>query len=521
MTPTPLEQDHPTPSRIQRVIMAATRKPRVSFGLADRVRDGVGSRSTDLPEVELSQASLKIEDGVLMAFGPEGDPIPPAAFVATAARQPEAEIPWGDHGSVRASRVAAVFNAQGRGPLTSAQGDRVGGERWIMAMLGLGPQPAVASEAELRGERRGGELTAFGRELMITMPSGRSFLIVEAAPAHRTEPPAGLSLADGQAVSVGDLVARLRARHQQSWDSADAGDRSGAELALPDCAVEGAGDALLLRLPSIGAVRLATLGNAAETAPRVSIFRANGEPAGIPELVAELGRASPEISKPAAVRRTVMETSPPQSRPAPDTGAIDRAGPAAPAPVPLPIRLPRGTRLDAERIALVVIAGVPQGALLSAGIDNGDGSWMLSPQDLAGLTLRPPAGCSEDVALEVTALAVENPEGELAVASETIHVPFGRHTSIALAIDPALLQTDGRGLNALVLRNLPEGASLSAGTYEPAIDGWVLLPRQLPGLMLTMPAGQSAFTLTVMGVALGGGGSGEAKILTRLPIAAR
>ena len=189
--------------------------------------------------------------------------------------------------------------------------------------------------------------------------------------------------------------------------------------------------------------------------------------------------------------------------------------------MPLPIRLPGGTRLDAERIALVVIAGVPQGALLSAGIDNGDGSWMLSPQDLAGLTLRPPAGCSEDVALEVTALAVENPEGELAAASETIRVPFGRHTSIALAIDPALLQTDGRGLNALVLRNLPEGASLSAGTYEPAIDGWVLLPRQLPGLMLTMPAGQSAFTLTVMGVALGGGGSGEAKILTRLPIAAR
>lgn len=258
--------------------MAATRKPRVSFGLADRVRDGVGSRSTDLPEVELSQASLKIEDGVLMAFGPEGDPIPPAAFVATAARQPEAEIPWGDHGSVRASRVAAVFNAQGRGPLTSAQGDRVGGERWIMAMLGLGPQPAVASEAELRGERRGGELTAFGRELMITMPSGRSFLIVEAAPAHRTEPAAGLSLADGQAVSVGDLVARLRARHQQSWGSADAaGHRSGAELALPDCAVQGTGDALLLRLPSIGAVRLANLGNAAEAAPRVSIFRANGE----------------------------------------------------------------------------------------------------------------------------------------------------------------------------------------------------------------------------------------------------
>jgi hypothetical protein len=108
MTPTPLEQDHPTPSRIQRVIMAATRKPRVSFGLADRSRDGAGPQAVDLPEVALRQVSVKIQDGVLMAFGPEGDPIPPAAFAAAAARQPEVEIACGEHGPVRASRLAAV-----------------------------------------------------------------------------------------------------------------------------------------------------------------------------------------------------------------------------------------------------------------------------------------------------------------------------------------------------------------------------------------------------------------------------
>ena len=103
--------------------------------------------------------------------------------------------------------------------------------------------------------------------------------------------------------------------------------------------------------------------------------------------------------------------------------------------------------------------------------------------------------------------------------------PSGSRSSqappIALAIDPAVLRADGPGLNALVMRDLPEGATLSAGTYEPAIDGWVLLPRQLPGLTLTAPAGHAAFTLTVLGVSLGAGGGGEAKVLARLPIAGR
>jgi hypothetical protein len=502
--------------------MAATRRPRVSFGLADRSRDGVGPQGTDLPEVALTRASLNIEDGVLMAFGPEGDPIPPAAFAAAAAGQPDIEIVCGGHGSVRASKVVAVLEAQARGPLSSAHGDRVGGERWILAMLGLGPQPEVASEAELGGERRGCELTAFGRELMITMPSGRSFLIAEASPAHRTEAAAGLSLDDGQAVSVGDLVARLRGRHQQ--DRSPAG-RAGAELGLPDCAVQSAGDALLLQLPSIGVVRLALLGSADGAGPRVSIFRANGEPAGIAEVIAELGHARSAVAHPAGSGLPGKgSSSPPPARPALDGGAVDwkaAAAPAIAATVLLPVGLPGGAGLDAERVVVVVIAGVPQGALLSAGIDNGDGSWTLSPQDLAGLTLRPPTGYSEDLALKVTALTVENFEGELAGASETIRVSFDPGAPIALAIDPAVLQADGPGLNALVLRDLPEGATLSAGTYEPAIDGWVLLPRQLPGLTLTAPAGHAAFTLTVMGVSLGAGGGGEAKVLARLPIAPR
>jgi hypothetical protein len=146
---------------------------------------------------------------------------------------------------------------------------------------------------------------------------------------------------------------------------------------------------------------------------------------------------------------------------------------------------------------------------------------MLSPQDLVGLALTAPTACTGSIVLKVTAVAVNNREGELAAVSETTRMSLDPGAAIALAIDPAVLRARGPGLNALVIRDLPEGARLSAGTYDPAIEGWVLLPRQLAGLTLTPPAGQAGFTLTVLGISLGTGGGGQAKVLTRLPIPAR
>jgi hypothetical protein len=521
MAPTPSEQDQPAPSRIQRVMMAAMRKPQVGFGLSDRGRGGKEPKSRGLPALALARVSLAIDDGVLMAFGPEGDPIPPADFVAAAAEQPDAKIAWSGGETVSASRVAAVLEAQSRGPLGS-EGDQNRGEAWIKAMLGLGPQPATASEAELRGERGACELTAFGRELMITMPSKRSFLVADAAPAHQAEATVGLTLADGQAVSVGGLVARLRAHVEQTQRAAGragGGDPASAEIALPGCAVQGAEDALLLQLPAVGVARLASLGDAAAAGPRVSIFRTNGEAAGMTDMLAELGRAPVPPPPAAAGLEGATMSSPHPSSVAPAASRSGAAGPSMAAAVPLTVSLPGATGVDAERIAVVVVGGVPQGAVLSAGVDNGDGSWMLSPQDLTGLALTAPAACREDLVLKITAFTVENREGELAAVSDTIRLSLDRGAPIALAIDPAVLQAGGPGLNALVIRDLPEGARLSAGTYDPAIGGWVLLPRQLAGLTLTPPAGQAGFTLTVLGISLGGGG--QAKVLTRLPIAAR
>ncbi|WP_185910048.1 hypothetical protein, partial [Azospirillum doebereinerae] len=68
----------------------------------------------------------------------------------------------------------------------------------------------------------------------------------------------------------------------------------------------------------------------------------------------------------------------------------------------------------------VVIAGVPAGAVLSAGSDNGDGTWTLTGAQLSGLTLTPPAEFSGSLGLTVTATASVN--GTQASHSEALTV---------------------------------------------------------------------------------------------------
>ena len=172
----------------------------------------------------------------------------------------------------------------------------------------------------------------------------------------------------------------------------------------------------------------------------------------------------------------------------------------------------------------MIIRGVPAGGALSAGIDDGEGRWVLSPRQLAGLTLTPPPGWSEPLTLEVTAVAVRNRAGEVATATESVVVALDAPAErvLALAIDPAALLRDVRPTpSALMIRNVPPGARLSAGTYDPATDGWVLRPDQLDGLTVTTPLGQGDFTLTVLGISLAAGARAEARLLTRLPVAAR
>jgi hypothetical protein len=65
----------------------------------------------------------------------------------------------------------------------------------------------------------------------------------------------------------------------------------------------------------------------------------------------------------------------------------------------------------------ITIADVPAGAVLSAGTDNGDGTWTLTAADLDGLTITPPPDSDADFTLSITAGGVTE---ELDVTVEAV-----------------------------------------------------------------------------------------------------
>jgi hypothetical protein len=510
----PLREEQQATLRSRAAMLASTAMARIGFGLGERAA-GANQRRGAAPTISLAGASLRIQDGLLMAFGPEGDPIPPGAFAAIAAEQADTEIALEGGTRVPAGRVAAVLDAQAKGPL-AGQADRVAGEAWIKAMLGLGPQPVVAAAAELRGEDRTCELTIFGRELMLAVPGGRSFLVTDDNAADRAGAKAAL-LVGGEAMSVGDLVLRLRAElEQRPPASVEAGTvHQLAEINLAGCAIERTPDGLLLDLPAVGAVRLTEPDPQTPAGPRISIVLRDGRAAKLADVTTALkgGDRTGHLEGPSAA---------PDQPPTP-AGEI-ASGPVDPGPaLPVSLRLPRVEGVDPDRIVVVIICGVPPGGILSAGIDDGDGRWVLSPRQLSGLALTPPPGWREDLPLEVTAVGVRNRAGDFATRTDTVVVALDApaETVVPVEIDPDVIRDGGPAPDVLMIRGVPAGARLSAGTYDPATNGWVLRPDQLAGLELAAPSGERGVVLTVMTITLGAGGRAEARLLARLPVATR
>ncbi len=66
-----------------------------------------------------------------------------------------------------------------------------------------------------------------------------------------------------------------------------------------------------------------------------------------------------------------------------------------------------------EVLSAITIAGVPAGAALSAGTDNGGGNWSVDEADLAGLTITPPEDFSGNFELTVSATAIGTVNGEV------------------------------------------------------------------------------------------------------------
>ena len=177
---------------------------------------------------------------------------------------------------------------------------------------------------------------------------------------------------------------------------------------------------------------------------------------------------------------------------------------------------------DGSEVLSVTIAGVPSGATLSAGTDNGDGSWTVPGGSVGGLTITPPAGSGTDFTLQVSATATETDPDTLAVTTATTGpVPLGvavtavadaptlsasaasgdEDTAIALDITSALGDTDGSEVLSVTIAGVPTGATLSAGT-DNGNGSWTVPGGSVGGLTITPPADSGAdFTLQVSATA--------------------
>ena len=181
--------------------------------------------------------------------------------------------------------------------------------------------------------------------------------------------------------------------------------------------------------------------------------------------------------------------------------------------IPLDIGVALADLDGSETITDITVSGVPAGAELSAGTDNGDGTWTLAPAELSGLSVTPPANSDAEFSLTVTATATEA-DGDSATAIVNLDVTVtsvadaptvavtdvtgDEDSTIPLDIGVALADADGsESITNITISGVPAGAQLSAGTDNG--DGtWTLLPGNLPGLTID-PLADSAddFVLTV------------------------
>jgi len=171
------------------------------------------------------------------------------------------------------------------------------------------------------------------------------------------------------------------------------------------------------------------------------------------------------------------------------------------------------TDTDGSETLSITISGMPNGAELSAGTDNGDGSWTLTPEQLVGLTVRPPENSDVDFTLSVEATSVELSTGDTAVTTGTIPVTVTAVAdapnvaagdgdgdvgqTVPLEISSLLTDTDGSESLSITISGFPEGASLNAGVDNQ--DGsYTLSVADLDGLAISLPDGASDdFDLTV------------------------
>lgn len=171
-----------------------------------------------------------------------------------------------------------------------------------------------------------------------------------------------------------------------------------------------------------------------------------------------------------------------------------------------------GLMIRTTASALVTIRGIPDGAGLTAGARQADGSWLVPGSQVAGLKLLPPKNWHGALSLEVGSAATPGGPaalGKLAVtvaaradapvlaAPAKLAVPAGEGASVKLGLAAGLNDRDGSESLSVRLLGLPGDASLSAGTRQ-ADGSWLLAATQLRDLQASFAKGLAApLSLTV------------------------
>lgn len=416
-------------------------------------------------DVDLTAASARIDGGLLMVFGPDGDPLPPRSFAEAARAQDGVSIPL-EGEPVPVGRVADVLEAQSRGRLTEAEDGS--GDAWIRAMLGCGPAPDEASLEELAAEGehgQPGEVMLFGDEVLLSLSETGVFLL---RPASGDEAADGVVIADGTGsdASHAELVEALSAAADDPGD----GTLDGVAVEIADGEVRitaGDGRVFHIRACSPSAAPSSVL-----LAPDGEAFAVDRLAGGVPPGAGEGAGPAPQTRPGDVPERVVI---------GPD-GLLDLHWLSEAAASAVGGEVERAT-----------LRNLPAAVRPSRGVATGEGAYAV--EDLSDLTLIATPEGLEPFTLHVTVEGAGRREFvEVVVEAGTEPAvdeatPTPEAMTLDVAFPPPLSPlNDPAHFTLVVVQGVPPGATLSAGV--PGRDGrWSLLPGDLQGLGLAVPAG--------------------------------
>ncbi|MEO0328720.1 MAG: type I secretion C-terminal target domain-containing protein [Pseudomonadota bacterium] len=143
--------------------------------------------------------------------------------------------------------------------------------------------------------------------------------------------------------------------------------------------------------------------------------------------------------------------------------------------------------VDGSETLSIVLEGIPEGSILSAGSNNGDGSWTLTSAELSGLNLTPPANFSGAIGLTLTAFSIDD-NGTRASSSSSFEL------TVSPVADSAVITTlpvggDSGEAIALNLNIAPGDVNGSNDGESPPETTQVQLVGVEPGLIVTADGG--------------------------------